>query len=403
MSTREAPILNDVTFEELDSDPYPHYAKWRKESPVAFLPVTESWVVTRWDDCENVAQDETQFATFGGPTEDLIGPNVLTAADPHPHRWMRDALDLTLRPKAVNSYIERMARPAARAYVEDIAAQGSADATADLLEKISVRVVGDVLGVTDVDVDTRQRWFHELFATLMAATFNEEGAGAEQKREKAEAARGEADSYLVRAVERVTKTPDDSPISHLVHSPTADGKPRTYDEVRGTLFVFIMGGFQEPGHGAAASLYGLLSEPEQADAVRADPTLMSAAVHEGLRWLSPFGMTPRLAAVDIKIGDVVIPAGGTLNLVLASANRDESRHENAEKFDVFRPRLPVASFGYGAHFCAGHFLARELEKIALEEVFRGLPNLRLDPNTAPDIAGVENRAVKSLPVVWDAP
>ena len=72
--------------------------------PDRYLPVTKTWMATRWEDCETLGLAVEKYETFPGATEDFIGPNVLTAAIPDPHAWMREALDITLRPEAVNAY-----------------------------------------------------------------------------------------------------------------------------------------------------------------------------------------------------------------------------------------------------------------------------------------------------------
>jgi cytochrome P450 len=183
-----------------------------------------------------------------------------------------------------------------------------------------------------------------------------------------------------------------------------EGKLRSIDEVIGTIGVMIVGGFQEPAHGAANTLLGLLGRPEQAERVAADPgTWAARAVQEGLRWIAPFNMTEKLTTADVTLGGTFIPKGTEIALVLGSANRDETRFDDPDTFDLDRPRKSHASFGYGMHFCVGHFVARQLAQVALEEMFARLPGLRLDPDEEPVVHGWAVRAAKRLPVVWDEP
>ena len=94
-----------------------------------------------------------------------------------------------------------------------------------------------------------------------------------------------------------------------------DGTTRSIDEIIGDIGVMIVGGFQEPAHGAANSLHGLFTRPEQAARLRADPSAWSAAaVEEGLRWLAPFGMTEKLTTADVTLGGILSP------------RRDRGRH-----------------------------------------------------------------------------
>ncbi|HWH26588.1 MAG TPA: cytochrome P450 [Pseudolysinimonas sp.] len=392
----EPVVLDEVKLEELERDPYPSYAEWRRDAPVAYLPLMNGWMITRWDDCEFVGKDESRIDTENEFNDKYFGRSITTMKG-EPHRFLREAVDTPLRPRSVKRYIETLARPVARRYVQRIASLGEIDATTDLLELMSVRVIGEVLGLGDRDDETLQRWFHNLSLGLANL------AGDPETQQIADTTVKEIDSHIADAIERLTAHPDETGLSHLIHTSTPDGRPRTFDELIGTIRVIIMGGFQEPGHGTAASLLGLLQTPEYARAVREAPSLIPASVHEGLRWIAPFALSQRRAAVDITLHDAVIPAGDEINLVIGSANRDERRYENPEKFDLFRERLPLASFGYGTHFCAGHFLAREFSKVTLEEMFIGLPGLRLDPEKEPVVSGFGMRAVNHLPVVWDAP
>lgn len=387
----EAPAV-EVSLAELEDDPYPFYARLRRDAPVAYVPLLDQWLVTRWDDCEEVTRAEHRLGAMARRSHAYFGPSILTV-DGDVHRWLRGGVDAPLRPRAVQEYIEDRTRPVARAYVERLRPRGRADATQELLERISVRVIGDVLGLSDVDDDRLQHWFHALSAGL--TNFDADAGIAAEARIVLD----ELDAYMRAAVERLTAAPDGSGLAHMIH--TGAERPRTFDDLIGTIRVIILGGFQEPGHGAAASLYGLLLEPGQLAAARTDGAI-ARAVHEGLRWISPFGIVARTALEDIPVAGVTIPAGAELALGCASANRDEARYDRPEHFDLHRPRKTHAAFGYGAHFCSGHFVARRLEQIALEEVLGGLPGLRLDPDRPALVSGFTVRGVTELPVVWDA-
>ena len=175
------------------------------------------------------------------------------------------------------------------------------------------------------------------------------------------------------------------------------------DEIVGTVGTMIVGGFQEPAHGAANALLGLLGRPEQAAAVAADPMGLSAAtVHEGLRWIPPFNMTEKLTAADVVIRGEDDPC----------RHRDRDGHRLGEprrdalraprRLRPARDRANNFAFGFGAHFCVGHYVARQVAQITVEELFTRLPGLRLDPDREPVVHGLMVRAAKTLPVVWDA-
>jgi cytochrome P450 len=104
--------------------------------------------------------------------------------------------------------------------------------------------------------------------------------------------------------------------------------------------------------------------------------------------------------VDVRIGDVTVPAGAAVGAVIASACRDESVWDDPDAFDITRQRLPNAAFGFGPHFCAGHAFARDQERIALRTLVDAMPNLALDPARAVVMRGWEFRAPNALWVTW---
>ena len=88
--------------------------------------------------------------------------------------------------------------------------------------------------------------------------------------------------------------------------------------------------------------------------------------------------------------------------MIGSANRDPTRFEHPDKYDLDRPTRTHVAFGYATHFCVGHSIARVLGQVVLEEMFARLPNLRLDPERDPVVHGWAVRGAKTLPLVWDA-
>jgi aromatic O-demethylase, cytochrome P450 subunit len=389
-------IVHDVPLAVLEDDPYPTYAWMRRHRPVAYVPETgRVWIAT-WDLCDEAGRNDGVF----GPTRDVFhtvygDPNVmsLTGAE---HLAHRAPLNACFRPRAVSGYRERLLRATAARYIDAVRDRGEADANGEILERISMRAIGDLLGFYDVPDGTLIRWFRGYAAYLV--DFGRSGDVAEHgKLIKAEVA-----AQLLTQAERLAAQPDGSTLSHLLHDGMPEGATRGIDEIIGDVGVMIVGGFQEPAHGAANSLYGLFTRPEQAARLAADPSAWSAAaVEEGLRWLAPFGMTEKLTTAEVTVGGVRFPAGTEVAMVLGSANRDETRYPDPDVFDLDRRRRGHAAFGYGPHFCLGHSVARQLEQVMLEEMFTRLPNLRPDPGKEPVVHGWAVRAAKRLPVSWD--
>ena len=152
-------------------------------------------------------------------------------------------------------------------------------------------------------------------------------------------------------------------------------------------------------------LFGLLSNPDQLDALRRDRSLMTQAVEESIRWESPLLITSRVSTVDSVVGGVEIPAGTMIVPNIGSGNHDETRWEHADDFDILRPVIPHISFGVGPHMCLGMHLARMEMAGAVNALFDRFPDLRFDPDAVgrddPHIHGERFRSPTSLPVVFD--
>jgi cytochrome P450 len=253
-----------------------------------------------------------------------------------------------MRPKAVKSYYESGIRKTVLHYVESIRANGAADATVEIFEPISQRVVGDVLGFDDVDDATLGRWFHTYADYLV-------DYGRDRKvAERVTLVKAEVWDYLEGRMPEIGEQPDGSGLDHLLHDGMPPGEMRSIADIAPTVGVLIVGGFQEPAHLISNTLLGLLGRPAAARRVATDPAAWAPA---------------RFAEPDV--------------------------------FDLERSDQANVSFGFGSHFCIGHNLARAIGEVVIEEFFRLLPNVRLDPNRAPVVHGWLTRGAKSLPVVWD--
>jgi aromatic O-demethylase, cytochrome P450 subunit len=393
---RATDVILDIGLSELEDDPYPIYVWMRRERPIAFVPEVGRVLVTTWALCNEAGSNDDVFGPTQHPFADVYGlPNVMSLSGAA-HKTLRNSVYSPFRRRAVNGYRDRLRATAAR-FVDGIRPRGGADVATELLEPISVRTIGDVLGFVDVDDGTIGRWLRGYAAYLV--NFGRDERVAERGR----AIKDEVREYLERRLPALMEHPGDDALSHMLHDGMPDGRTRTLDELIGTVGVMIVGGIQEPAHAAANALFGLLGRPDQAARVAADPaTWSSRVVEEGLRWLPPFGMTEKTTTMEVTLGGLMFPAGTEVSLVIGSANRDPDRFPDPDVFDIDRDTQGQMAFGYGIHFCIGHYVARVLAQVMIEEMFTRLPNLRPDPNREPYVHGWANRAAYRLPLVWDA-
>jgi cytochrome P450 len=189
-------------------------------------------------------------------------------------------------------------------------------------------------------------------------------------------------------------------ISTLAHA-EIDGQQLSDEEIFSFLRLLLPAGVETTYRSTGNLLFGLLSDPEQLEAVRSDRSLIPQAIEEAVRWEAPLLVITRVATRDTELAGMPIPAGSAVMPMLGAANRDEDRYPDPDRFDVFRKQSPPISWGHGVHLCLGMHLARLEMRVALERLFDRLPGLRLDPEGKdPHIRGQVFRSPTALPVLF---
>ncbi len=301
----------------------------------------------------------------------------------------------SFRPVIVERDLQPLIEPIVEEQLDQLSREtsGSVELMEQYLEPISVRSLAGVLGLGELDSLTLRRWFAMLADG--ATNFEQD----EKKQARADLVAAEIDETLRPLFEQMLRHHDGSVVSTMLHA-VDGGLDERIALVMPTLKVVLLGGMQEPGHGAGATLVGLLTHPGQWDALVADPEgRVRAAVDEGLRWISPIGAQERHASNGAVIAGTTIPAGANVAAIIASANRDRTAWgETADEYDLFRPARRSAAFGFGKHFCVGHSFSRVQLQLALGRLAERFPRLALDKDHPPRITGWEFRAPRNLDV-----
>jgi cytochrome P450 len=384
-----------VTVGALEEDPYPIYEQLRAHEPVSWVGSVGLWLVTRWDDVQVV--DNTP-EVFTGETEPstlnrTFGKNMLGSEGPY-HERIRSIIEPAFRPGAVRPYIEDIIAPTASELIDRFLDKGDVDIAHEFCEPLSVRTLKRVLGLAHLEDDTLRRWFEDL--ATGAANFE----GDPQKQAVADAASQEVNETLEPLLDRLESEPDDSILARMLHS-QVDGGRLTREEIQSNLKVMIVGGMQEPGDAIGIGLWALLSHPDQAEEVTADPGLIKQAVEECLRWHSPVGTSTRQTTRPTTLAGVDLEEGALVAAVVASANRDERRWTDPDRFDIHRHEGAHLAFATGNHHCVGAWLARAETRTAFRVLAERLPGLRLDDERPIELRGWEFRRPLSLHIQWE--
>ncbi len=279
-------------------------------------------------------------------------------------------------------------RPIVNAYVDHFAARGEADLVRELTFPFPVHVVAAMIGLPESDHPA----FHRLAVELISIGIDFDGA--------IRAAR-ELRALFAPVVAARREQAQDDLISVLANA-ELEGSRLSDEEIYSFLCLLAPAGAETTYRSSSNLLCGLLANPDQLDACAATEASIPQAIEEGLRWEPPLLSIMRTATRDAELAGVPIPAGAPVAVNLGAANRDPSRWDDPERFDLFRAQKPHIAFAVGPHVCLGMHLARMETRILLDVLFERLPNLRIDPEaTDGGITGLIFRSPKELRVRFD--
>lgn len=396
--------IDSVTMDELNEDPHAVHDRLRKEAPVAFVPAVGLHVASTREACMQIAKDGENWTTVIAPAgERSFGKGTVLAANGEEHKELRAMIDPGLRPSAVDAHIDDLVRPYARHLLEQIDEQGSADIQEEYFAPVSVRAVGDLMGLTSVPAETLVRWFQTLALAFGNAEVDENGEFVDlAKFDAADAVRAEILEIVDPLLDHWEDNPDHTLLSHWLHDGGPEGQLQSREKIYPNIYVFLLGALQEPGHVMTTTLAALLRDPDQLERVIDDPTLIPRATNEAARWVAPIWTAAvKVANRDMTVQGVEIPAGTPVLLSYGSANRDESTWDSPEVFDLDRPAMPHLAFGTGNHACAGTHVGMSIVRIALEELFEAIPNIEPDEDRDVSFWGWTFRGPQGLHVTWE--
>ncbi len=395
--TQATVIGATIGVEELERDPYPAYARLRADEPVSWVESVGLWLVTRWDDVNHVIKSPDVFTAETEPStlNRTFGKNLLGSEGAY-HQRIRSIIQPWFRNQAIGHYPAEIIAPIANELIDIAAPKGEIELASEFAEPLSVRVLKRATGLGDaVDDDTLRRWFREL--ALGAANFE----GDEEKQQIADAASQEVNDTVAPILERLEEAPNDTLLSSMLHT-EIDGERLALEEIQSNLKVMIVGGLQAASDLITLATWALLSHPDQAARVAADPELVPHAVEEGARWYSPVGTSTRQATRDTELAGVPLEKGALIAAVLSSANRDERHWTDPDRYDIDSHRRPHLAFAGGAHVCVGALLGRHEARTALRTLLERLPGLRVDPDRPAEMSGWEFRSPEHVHLLFDA-
>lgn len=366
------------------NDPHSLFAKLRADAPVTYVPDLDLYVVSRYADVTRVLEDRETFASEGASSPFVpVAPEaaailaggfprkpVFSNCDPPKHPKMRMAASRCLTLKRWEK-----AKPAIRAYAQDLLDKMAKKPVADLMEDLCFPLPAfagfSLLGFPLEDTDLLKSWCNGR-VEITYGKLSPEG--------QLEAAHDLVNffAYCRNFVEMRLTNPGDDLTTDLLELSKEMGDDLTTEDIVNMIYSISLAGHETSTAAIMNALQKLLTDRKQWDALRADPSLIPNAVEELMRWNSPSLAIRRLSTRESEVGGVPIPKGARMFVLLASANRDEEHFPNPEEFDLERENArDHVSFGKAWHFCLGAPLARFEAQLVLELLTQQTPDMRL--------------------------
>jgi len=396
MTVMESDIYYDPYDFEIDTDPYPVWKRLRDERPLYYNERYDFFAVSRFEDVDRCSLDWETYVSSKGTVLELIKsgmelpPGSIIFEDPPAHHVHRRLLARVFTPRNINGLEPKIREFCARS-LDPLAGAGRFDFIADLGAQMPMRTIGMLLGIPEQDQEAIRDHIDEglrLTESTMPDVDTMYGA--------------DPGSAFEEYIEWRASHPSDDLMTELLQAEYEDenGALRRLSRPEVLSYVNLLAA---AGNETTTRLIGwtgkvLAEHPDQRAELAERPDLVPNAIEELLRYESPSPVQARYVTRDVEHHGGTVPAGSALLLLTASANRDERKFPDADRFDIHRSIDRQLAFGYGIHFCLGSALARLEGRVALEEVLKRFPSWEVDWDDAVQARTSTVRGWERLPV-----
>ncbi len=390
-------VLGDVYYDPYDVDiyrnPYPVFRRLREEAPLYFNERFDFYAISLYDDVERALVDRGSYSSRRGGSLDQIKselqlpPGSLIFEDPPLHTGRRSMLSRVFTPKRMNGLEPRIREYCARC-LDPLVGAGRFDFMVDLGNTMPMRMIGLLLGIPEQDQDAIKAWA--------------DGTLESKPGERWEVPEDLIDgAVFADYVEWRTQHPSDDLMTDLLQAEFVDETGTRRRLTRGELLTYV-NVLAVAGNETTGRLIGWIGKvlgdhPDQRRLLVDDASLVANAIEEILRFEPPGLAAARYVVRDVEHHGEVVPAGSTMLFLMGSANRDERRFVDGDRFEATRSIGQHLTFGLGIHFCLGASLARAEGRIALEEILKRFPEWEIDTENATMATTTTVRGWKTLP------
>jgi cytochrome P450 len=388
-------VSSDLEYSPYDyrvhEDPYPLYARLRREAPLYRNEELDFWALSRHADVSAAFRDWERFSSINGVTLDASawGPHAhrtmsFLALDPPRHTRLRGLVSQSFTPRRVRELRPRILEMT-RTLLEPLVEGGPFDFIAEFAGILPMDVISELMGVPEADRP-------ELRRLADVVVHREEGV------QDVPPAGMEAALTLVGYYEELLaakrRKPGDDLTSALLEA-ELDGDRLADGEIIAFLFLMVIAGNETTTKLLANALYWAWKHG-LTDRVLKDP--VDAWIEETLRYDTSSQQLARTVTEDFTAYGRTVPAGSRLLLLVGSANRDEEVFPDPDRYDLDRDTSQLISFGGGRHYCLGANMARLEAQVALTEFTRLVSSYEVDEANAVRVHSSNVRGFATLPV-----
>jgi cytochrome P450 len=399
--TKVGPVTESVYYDpfdnDIDDDPYPVWQRMRAESPLYYNEKYNFYALSRYDDVARALPDWRTYQSGRGTTADIlfsgieVPPGILLFEDPPLHDLHRRLLSRVFTPRRMGA-VEHQVRDFCCRALDSLRDADGFDFVANLGAILAMRTIGYLLGIPESHQQAiRDRTEQRI---TLGPGGNEIGVVSPTIFE-------DSIAMFVEYIDWRAAHPSDDLMTDLLNAriEEQDGTSRALERTEVLAYTAMIAG---AGNETTARLIGfmgqLLGEHEdQRHELRANPSLIGAAVEETLRYEPPSPVQARYVANDAEWYGHVVPEGSYMLLLNGSANRDATHFDDPDRYDIHRTGGHL-SFGVGIHFCLGSALARLEARIAFEEVLKRWADWEVDYDNAERARTSSVRGWARLPV-----
>lgn len=355
-----------MNFQDLEfaTDPYPIYARWRKEQPIWWADDVQGWVLSRYNDVRTVLKDPTQFSSevVQRGSEATVSLPLLHN-DPPRHTALRAIVNRSFTSRVMKE-IEQDLESVVEQLLDEVDTKQPVDIAKSLTIPLPVALISHFMGIPFERINDFKRWSDSLTGTGTARTMEERMPDISAMM-----------AFFRDEIPKRRANPGDDLISKVVAA-EVEGEPLTEETIVGYCQLLLIAGNETTTNLLSNLLHHIADNPQIWETLRADPKAIDSAIEECLRYDPPVHWVSRNALSDTEFYGQKVAKGEAVYTVLGSANRDPDHYQDPDTFRLDRKRSDHLTFGHGIHFCIGAPLARMEAKYALAGMLKRFATIK---------------------------